>query len=117
MLTVATGATQIVAPQVVLGVVGGDPSPAPRFFFQIVGMFMVLFGGLMWHTVRAARDMRVPMLWCALQKLGAATVVSFGVAGGHFARIALSVAAFDLATSVLAFWYRHVTRPASGRDA
>ena len=104
----ATGATQVVAPDLVLGVVGGDASPAPRFYFQIVGMFMVLFGGLMWHTVRAARDIRVPMLWCALQKLGAATVVTLGVFGGHFARIALIVAAFDLATSALALWYRHV---------
>lgn len=105
-LTVATGATQLVAPALVLGLVGGDASPAPRFFFRIVGMFMVLFGGLMWHTVRASRDPRVPLLWCALQKLGAAAVVTAGVVGGHFARIAMLVAAFDLASGVLALWYR-----------
>ena len=112
----ASGAAQVVAPGLVLGIVGGDASPAARHFFGIVGMFMVLFGGLTWQAVRAGAPM--PLGWCALQKLGAAAAVGLGVARGHFGALALAVAGFDLASGVLALWYRHaLVRATVGRRA
>jgi hypothetical protein len=104
-LTVATGAVQLAAPALVLRVVGGDTRPAAAHFFGIVGMFMVLFGGLLWQALRAPTPLAVPVFWAALQKLGASGAVALGFSRGLFAPLALLVASFDLASGVLALWY------------
>ena len=100
----------MLAPTLVLRVVGGDTQPAPAHFFGIVGMFMVLFGGLLWQALRASPPLSVPLFWAALQKLGAAGAVALGVSRGLFGAIALLVASFDLASGILALWYWARTR-------
>jgi hypothetical protein len=104
-ITVASGGVQLLAPTLVLRVVGGDTAPAPAHFFRIVGMFMVLFGGLLWQALRAPTPMPVPVFWSALQKFGAAGAVGLGVSRGLFSALALVVASFDLASGVIALWY------------
>ena len=113
LLTVVSGAVQLLAPRIVLRIVGGDTSPAAAHFFGIVGMFMVLFGGLLWQALRSPTPMPVPVFWAALQKLGASAAVALGVSRGLFGVIALLVASFDLFSGVLALWYwSHIRRSA-----
>jgi hypothetical protein len=109
-ITVASGAGQVVAPRLVLRVVGGDTaSDSAAHFFGIVGMFMVLFGGLLWQSLREP-PAPVGVFWAGLQKLGAAGAVGLGVARGLFSSLALGVAGFDLLSGVLALWYWRRTR-------
>ncbi|MEO8620651.1 MAG: patatin [bacterium] len=110
VITVLSGAGQLVAPGVVLHIVGGEASPTSLHFFAIIGMFMVLFGGLMWQALRAPTPQPVPLFWAALQKVGAAAAVGIGVRHGLFSMIALLVASFDLFSGVLALWYWSTVR-------
>jgi hypothetical protein len=114
VLTAATGATQVVAPAFVLGRVGGTAAPLANHLFAIVGMFMVLFGGLLWQSLRAPSPIAVGVFWAALQKIGAAVAVALAVQRGLFLPLALLVAAFDLATGVAALWYWRQLRSAPG---
>jgi len=105
VITVLSGAAQLFAPRLVLRVVGGEATPASSHFFAIIGMFMMIFGGLLWQSVQASSVLRVPLFWAALQKLGAAGAVGLGVSRGLFDPVALLVASFDLASGLLALWY------------
>jgi hypothetical protein len=105
VITVLSGAGQLVAPGVVLHIVGGEASPTSLHFFGIIGMFMVLFGGLMWQALRAPKPQPIPLYWAAWQKIGAAVAVGVGVRHGLFSMIALLVASFDLFSGILALWY------------
>jgi hypothetical protein len=104
-ITVASGLGQIVAPQLVLRIVGADTAPAAAHFFAIIGMFMALFGGLLWQALRAPVPILPALFWASLQKLGAAAAVAIGVRRGLFGSVALLIAAFDLGSGVLALWY------------
>jgi hypothetical protein len=114
-LTVASGLGQLVRPDLVLRLIGGETTPGALHSFGIVGMFMVLFGGMLLHALLTAGNNAVPVLWAGLQKLGAAGAVGLGVARGLFAPIALGVAAFDLLSGILILVYRHRTRTARVR--
>jgi hypothetical protein len=106
-LTVLSGLVQMVKPEWVLLVVGGESTPTSRHFFGIVGMFMVLFGGLLWQALQARRPVRLALLWCGLQKLGATVAVGLGFMRDLFSWLALGVAGFDLLSCILilAFWW------------
>jgi hypothetical protein len=108
-LTVVSGAVQMIAPGFVLGVVEAERSPASLHFFGIVGMFMILFGGLLGHALMSARPQPAAVLWAALQKFGAAIAVSLGIVRAVFhSPFAWGVAATDLISGVLAlaWWWR-----------
>jgi hypothetical protein len=106
VVTVLSGAVQMVRPEIVLRLVGGPDPPAARHFFGIVGMFMVLFGGLALQALRAPQEQQaLPLRWAALQKLGAAMAVGLGVSRGIFGGQAVGVAGFDLATGLLFLLY------------
>jgi hypothetical protein len=104
-ITMLSGASQLIAPGVVLHVVGGEATPTTLHFFAIIGMFMLLFGGLMWQALRAPTPQPIPLFWAASQKIGAALAVGLGVSHGLFGPVALTVASFDLFSGLLAFWY------------
>jgi hypothetical protein len=109
--TVLAGAVQMIRPAFVLGIVGADASAASRYFFGIVGMFMVLFGGLALHGVRVKSA--PALLWAGLQKFGASAAVALGVVHGIFAPIALGVAGFDLVSGVVIMLYWRYVAAAS----
>ena len=111
LITVISGAVQMVRPQFVLGLVGAATSPGADHFFAIVGMFMVLFGGLAWHGVVSGSA--PALLWSALQKFGAVAAVALGVYNGVFGALALAVGAFDLASALvmIAYWRRLARGP------
>lgn len=106
VVTVASGAVQLFAPGLVLRIVAGPAGDMAAHFFSIVGMFMVLFGGLLLHALGSGGEARVVLLWCALQKMGASAAVGMGVSRDVFSTPALLVAGFDFVSGLLFFWYR-----------
>ncbi|GMU05538.1 patatin-like phospholipase family protein [Corallococcus caeni] len=100
-ITLVTGAAQMLLPGVELRVLRADASAAPAHFFRIVGMFMVLFGGLLLHGLHEPRANPAAFLWTGLQKVGASGMVAIGVARGLLSPLALGVAAFDALSAVL----------------
>lgn len=109
-ITILSGALQLVLPEFVLMLVGGEASETSRHFFSIIGMFMVLFGGLMLHTMYSANTSREAILWSALQKLGASAAVGLGIYKGLFAPMAAAVAGFDLLSGFIFFYWLNVHR-------
>jgi len=103
--TIISGLTQMVFPKFVLSTIQADITPASAHFFSIVGMFMLLFGGLMLHSIYSAQPQRPAIFWCAMQKLGAFAAVGLGVLNGIFGTIAMAVAVFDLISGLLYLYY------------
>jgi hypothetical protein len=112
ILTVFSGAVQVIAPGFVLGVVGAERSPASLHFFAIVGMFMVLFGALLWQALRSASPQPIAVFWAGMQKLGASAAVTLGIVREVFqSPITWGVAALDLVSGVLALaWWLRLRR-------
>lgn len=104
-LTAASGFIQMLRPQWILALVGGEATPTASLFFGIVGMFMLLFGGLLWQALTAPRPQPIPVFWCGLQKLGATIAVGLAVSRDLLSGLALGVAAFDLVSAILIFVY------------
>ena len=107
-LTIVSGLAQLIAPDIVLGLLDAESTTTTRHFFAIVGMFMTVIGALL---VQALLTDLVPpyvVLWCGIQKFGAFVAVTVAVVRDLFSALALLVALFDLATALLAaaFWYR-----------
>ena len=116
-LTVLSGLGQLVAPGVVLDLLGAESTATTRHFFAIVGMFMAVVGAVMLQALLTEPTPPYVVLWGAVQKLGAFVAVAVGVARDLFGSIALVVAVFDLLTAVLAaaLWHR-LRRPATVRE-
>lgn len=104
--TVATGLVEVVAPGLVLDVLGAESTETSRQLFVTVGMFMVVVGGGLTQALFTPGGHRVLLLWAALQKLGAVVAVTAGVARGVFRTAALLVSLNDLLSSGVVFWYR-----------
>lgn len=111
----ASGLGQLVRPDLVLRLIGGETTPASLHFFGIVGMFMLLFGGMLLHALLTAGDHSVAVLWAGLQKFGAAGAVGLGVMNDVFSPLALAVAGFDLLSGFFIFAYRKRARGARVR--
>jgi hypothetical protein len=107
IITVISGLIQMLSPEFVLGIIGGDITDSTLHFFGIIGMFMALFGGLLLHALSGSRNNPIAVLWCGLQKYGAAVAVALGVINGLFSWLAVGVALFDLFSGILItmHWY------------
>jgi hypothetical protein len=105
VVTVFSGAVQIPFGGAVLELLGAEPTTAARQLFGTVGMFMVVVGGLLLHTLLRPRPAAEVLLWSGVQKAGASAAVVVGVLNGVFAPVALAVAGFDLATAALCLIY------------
>ena len=110
-VTIASGLAQIVAPAFVLGVIDADTGAASRHLFATVGMFMVITGAMFAQALLTRSNERAVPLWIGIQKLAAAALVGWGWMKGLFGVLALGVAAFDLATGVLALLFLARLRP------
>lgn len=104
-ITLVSGLVQMVAPRFVLRMVGAQITPTSAYFFGIVGMFMLLFGGALLHEVFSTPSQPIIALWAALQKFGAVAAVILGVLRGIFSPLALLVSSFDLVSAVIIFAY------------
>jgi uncharacterized protein YjeT (DUF2065 family) len=104
-VTVVSGLTQLIAPAFVLGMIDGDASAASQHLFRTVGMFMAITGAMFVQSLlRHSTEPSIP-LWIGVQKLAAAVLVGWAVARGLFGPLALGVAAFDLASGLLALLF------------
>jgi len=112
VLTLLSGLVQLSVPGLLLNILGAESTPTSRHFFAIVGMFMFLFGGALWHALLSRPVQQVVVLWTALQKVGACTAVGLGVLNAIFSPLALLVASFDLFSAVVIFWYWRVLQTA-----
>ncbi|WP_251039673.1 hypothetical protein [Arthrobacter sp. ISL-72] len=105
VITIFSGAVQIPFGGPVLELLGAEPTTAARQLFATVGMFMVVVGGLLLHTLLRPTPAPEVLLWSGVQKAGACAAVAVGVMNGVFAPVALAVAVFDLATAALCLIY------------
>jgi hypothetical protein len=105
VVTVFSGAAQIPFGGTILELLGAEPTTAARQLFATVGMFMVVVGGLLLHTLLRPKPAPEVLLWSGVQKAGACAAVAVGVMNGVFAPVALTVAVFDLATAALCLIY------------
>lgn len=105
VVTVFSGAVQIPFGGTILELLGAEPTTAARQLFATVGMFMVVVGGLLLHTLLRPKPATEVLLWSGVQKAGACAAVAVGVMNGVFAPVALTVAVFDLATAALCLIY------------
>ncbi|MFJ4262959.1 hypothetical protein ACIPY0_09880 [Paenarthrobacter nicotinovorans] len=113
-ITVLSGAVQVPFGGPILGLLGAEDTATSRQLFGTVGMFMVVVGGLLLHSLLSGAPSPLVVLWSTLQKAGAFGAVGIGVLNGVFAPVALGVAFFDLATAVLLFIYwRRIRIPAT----
>ena len=106
VITIFTGASQMVIPKLLLPLLGVEPSEAAAQLFATVGMFMVLFGAAVLHALQRHESAQVVLLWSGWQKIGAAILVSWGVNTGVFAQMTLWVAGFDFVSGLLFFKLR-----------
>ncbi|MGW9413287.1 hypothetical protein [Arthrobacter cupressi] len=117
VITVLTGVAEIPFGWFILPLLGAEPTPVALQLFGTVGMFMIVVGGLLLHTLLKQAPAPEAIFWAGVQKSGAFAAVGLGVLNGVFAAPALAVAIFDLATAVLCFVYwrgvywRGVLRP------
>lgn len=103
VLTAASGAGLVVAPRLVLRILGAGRRGSGPFFLQVVGMFMMMSGGLLADGCRTDPPSRIALRWACFGKLGAAVAMTLGVRSGRLGRIAVPVAAFDgLSAALLA---------------
>lgn len=91
--TIVSGAVQAIAPAFVLRLVGAEANPTSKHFFRLIGLFMLLFGGMLGEE--QAGNGKNLLRWCAAQKFVAVLGVTLGVRRGIFQPRALAVAAFD----------------------
>lgn len=101
VVTVFSGAVQIPFGGTILELLGAEPTTAAHQLFATVGMFMVVVGGLLLHTLLRPEPAPEVLLWSGVQKAGACAAVAVGVLNGVFAPVALTVAVFDLATAAI----------------
>jgi uncharacterized protein YjeT (DUF2065 family) len=109
-VTVISGLVQAVTPGLILRLLSSESTKTSRHFFGIVGMFMVLFGGMLLHALRSRSNDLIAVLWAGLQKLGASAAVGLGVFHSIFSPLALLVAGFDFVSGVLMFVYWSLAR-------
>jgi hypothetical protein len=105
IITVLTGVVEVPFGGPLLQLLGADSTPETRQLFGTVGMFMVVVGGLLLHTLLNTVPSPEVVLWSGVQKTGAFGAVGIGFLNGVFSPLALLVAFFDLATAVLLFIY------------
>ncbi len=101
VLTFLSGAIQWICPKLILAWVGGSMEETSIHFFRIVGMFMLLFGGLLVQALMADNTPAWAIFWCMAQKMGAAVMVTIALQQGLFNNLAWAVAGFDFVTALL----------------
>lgn len=106
LVTLILGIFQMLNPNAALGMMGkGEILPVAAHYFAMLGFFMVLFNGMVLHTVYETQTSKTIILWAALQKIGVAVLVFIGIFGGHFHFTAIGVALFDLIAGILFLFY------------
>jgi len=105
IVTIVSGLVQVIAPAFILGLLSADVTATTEHCFGIVGMFMMLFGGMLLQVLISRQPNAPVFLWAGLQKIGASFSVALGVFLHIFGLLALAVGSFDLLSGILIFIY------------
>jgi hypothetical protein len=97
LATSAAGGGLVAAPRLSLQVMGSDDADPAPLLLRVVGMFMAASGALLADGTDSALVLR----WSVMEKVGAATAVTYGVVSGQYHPRALGVAAFDGVSAAL----------------
>ena len=100
-----SGLVLIFAAPSILKLLQAEHDKTSSYFFAVVGMFMFLFGGLLYRSLINKKGQREPIFWCTLQKFGASIAIGLGVYNAVFSSLAIGVAVFDLLSGILLFIY------------
>jgi uncharacterized protein YjeT (DUF2065 family) len=111
IITIISGLLQVISPSFVLQMVGGAINPTTCQLFATIGMFMVMFGGLMVQAVYSEQQNGAAILWGGLQKIGASLAVFVAIFHHLFSPVAALVASFDFISFILLMiYYRNLSR-------
>ncbi len=111
-LTAFFGLLVLAFPKTMLDLLDADKPDPSSYLFGIVGVFILLFGGLLIDAARRANPPPVALFWCVLQKCASVLVLLIALITGVFGALALLVAAFDIAGALVVYglWRREGTR-------
>ena len=105
IITVLSGIMQLVDPAFVLKNVGVPATPVTNQLFATIAMFMILFGGMVIHSIYTVYKSNVIILWAAFQKFGASIAVGIGILNGIFNLLSGAVALFDFCSGLIFIYY------------
>lgn len=108
--SIVIGAVQLVAPDVLLRGVGGDPTPVAMHFLSMSGLTGALFGGMLWQTLRARTLLSIPIVWSTLQKFCSAAAIGLAVARGLMSPYALTAGLAELTSGIVLLWFLSLVR-------
>jgi hypothetical protein len=98
--TAASGVALMIAPRLVLRVLGARRDEPAPYLFRIVGMFMAVAGGSLVDISRSQPAPR-PMRWAIMSKVGAAAAVTGAISTKRFGKQAWLLVAVDSASAAL----------------
>src|SRR5260370_40368491 len=98
--TVASGATQMLAPGFMLRLLKCPDTPADRQFFGTIGMFMVVMGGSLVQDLLTDETGESRLVWSAAQKLAASAAVGIRIRRQVFSGPARPGAGYELESAV-----------------
>lgn len=113
LLTIVSGAMQLVNPARALAPMGADPSaigPGGLFHFAAIGALLVVFGGLLLHALLSTAPHAPVFLWVGAEKFAYAAMAAAGVMAGVYGRQALLVTALDVVAGALCLLQWRATR-------
>jgi len=110
IITIVSGLIQIILPETILNTMGLSPASETIYFFRIVSLLTVLFGGVLLHAALSGQEQPIILLWASLQKILGAAAVILAVLSGLLASGALAAAGYDFAAGLFILWYRQNRR-------
>jgi predicted phage tail protein len=110
VITILTGLLQIIIPETILNSMGISPSSETTYFFRVLSLLIVLFGGALLQSALSGESMSVILLWASLQKLLGAAAVVLAVFSGLLTSGALAAAGYDFIAGLFLLWYRQNRR-------
>jgi hypothetical protein len=105
IITVVSGAVQLVLPETALTFMNIGISGETVYLFRLVSLLTALFGIALLHTALARSYEPILLLWASLQKLLGAAAVLFAVLSGLLASGASLVAGYDFLAGLYVLWF------------
>jgi hypothetical protein len=106
IITILSGAIQIIQPEMILNSMGIKPADETTYFFRITSLLTGLFGGALLHAALSSQTEPVILLWACLQKLLGSASVLLAVLSGLLTVGALAAAGYDFIAGLFILWYR-----------
>jgi hypothetical protein len=103
VITAVSGLFLLAFPKTALNLLDAGTTDPASYLFGLIGMFMLLFGGLLIDTSRRVDPAPVALFWCAIQKVAATIAMFVGLISDVYGWLALLLVLFD-GLSALVIW-------------